>query len=872
MKLTTSPVINKLVFFQTKIIGNDQDFSLENKIYNAACSIAVIISAIGLVWNYYLNLSKINYISYSFILVIYSALYYYGRFKKHQYNSYIVISTLLILSITWFTTEGSNGSTLIMYLVAIIFFLAISKKKFHFKYLLITFFNIVILYILENQFYKELIITYPSIEAREADINFTYFISFIFIFLFLNFFKRKYESERITIRNQGKELEDNKLLFKSLFNNATIGLYQTTPEGKILTVNPTILKILKFDTIEEVLKRDISKRSYVNEEQREKFQKILSEKGEITEFESEWYTSTGEIITVREGARAVKDFDGKIIRYDGVIENITEQKRAKDIQNIILNISNASQKSLDLSEIMEIIQKELSRLVDTENFYIALYDEKNDTLHVPYYNDQKDNIVNFSAKKTITKLVIQEGKSLLITEAQILKLIEEGKVNLTGSISKIWLGIPLKIKGKVKGVFTVQSYSNPNAYSEKDKEILEIISHQISISIERKRHEEQLLNALELAQESDRLKSAFLANMSHEIRTPLNGVLGFSELLKTPNLSSENQLKYINIIEKSGKRLLTTITDIVDISKIEAGQIKVKYSNINIHKLTLELLDFFTPEASSKGIQLKLINSISEEFNITKCDLKLLNSILINLIKNAIKFTKQGNVTIGCFTNNNHIEFYIQDTGIGIPTNRQEQVFKRFIQADIEDIEVHEGSGLGLAISKSYVEILGGEIWLESEIGKGAKFSFKLPLLPKEGVKEINNEMEIESIKNSYPNIVKLLIVEDDEAAQIYLGEILKAITQEILYASSGLDAIETFKKNNDISLILMDIKLPDLNGYEVTKQIRNLNKNVVIIAQTAFAQNGDREKAISVGCTDYVSKPVSKDLLLHTINRYIKI
>jgi len=206
MKLTTSPVINKLVFFQTKIIGNDQDFSLENKIYNAACSIAVIISAIGLVWNYYLNLSKINYISYSFILVIYSALYYYGRFKKHQYNSYIVISTLLILSITWFTTEGSNGSTLIMYLVAIIFFLAISKKKFHFKYLLITFFNIVILYILENQFYKELIITYPSIEAREADINFTYFISFIFIFLFLNFFKRKYESERITIRNQGKEL------------------------------------------------------------------------------------------------------------------------------------------------------------------------------------------------------------------------------------------------------------------------------------------------------------------------------------------------------------------------------------------------------------------------------------------------------------------------------------------------------------------------------------------------------------------------------------------------------------------------------------------------------------------------------------------
>ena len=250
----------------------------------------------------------------------------------------------------------------------------------------------------------------------------------------------------------------------------------------------------------------------------------------------------------------------------------------------------------------------------------------------------------------------------------------------------------------------------------------------------------------------------------------------------------------------------------------------------------------------------------------------MFSTIIRNLVSNAIKFTKQGNVTIGCFTNNNHIEFYIQDTGIGIPTNRQEQVFKRFIQADIEDIEVHEGSGLGLAISKSYVEILGGEIWLESEIGKGSKFSFKLPLLPKEGVKEINNEMEIESIKNSYPNIVKLLIVEDDEAAQIYLGEILKAITQEILYASSGLDAIETFKKNNDISLILMDIKLPDLNGYEVTKQIRNLNKNVVIIAQTAFAQNGDREKAISVGCTDYVSKPVSKDLLLHTINRYIKI
>jgi PAS domain S-box-containing protein len=567
----------------------------------------------------------------------------------------------------------------------------------------------------------------------------------------------------------------------------------------------------------------------------------------------------------------IKNNKGKITHFLGVKEDISEKKRAEKVQNIILNISNASQTEIGLKDLMEVIQKELGRIVDTKNFFIAFYNKVNESFHIPYYKDLGgDDVVDFPASESISGVVIKKGKSLLLNESEMIKL-EFEKTGMIGPNSKSWLGVPLKIKGKITGVFVVQSYEDENAYSENDKEILEIISQQISISIERKRHEEELLKALEKAEESHRLKSAFIANMSHEIRTPMNGIFGFTGLLKSADLNSDKQQKYIKIIEKSGARLLTTIDDIMNISKIESGLMKIYLSEININNEIEELYEFFKLETENKGLQLLIVNAIPEDESTIKTDKGKLHSILVNLIKNAIKFTKQGSVEFGCSKKGNQLKFYVKDTGIGIPKDRQFNVFDRFVQADIEDKAVFEGSGLGLAISKSYVEMLGGIIELESVEGIGSTFRFTIPCqaINKE-IPVVKNESSTDFVVSEIPSL-KILIVEDDMIAQLYFEELLSDVSKEILLAGNGYKALDLCRENLDIDLILMDIRMPGLNGYEVTKQIRQFNKEVIIIAQTAFAFSGDREKALDVGCNDYISKPINKDHLVSLIQKYFK-
>ncbi|MCF8298323.1 MAG: PAS domain S-box protein [Saprospiraceae bacterium] len=393
---------------------------------------------------------------------------------------------------------------------------------------------------------------------------------------------------------------------------------------------------------------------------------------------------------------------------------------------------------------------------------------------------------------------------------------------------------------------------------------------------EAKRIEIELIRAKEKAEESDRLKSAFLTNMSHEIRTPMNGILGFTNLLLEPNLSGEQQQEFIRIIEESGNRMLNTINDLMDISMIESNQMKTIISEIKINELTEELFLFFKPEVNKKGMSLLLNNSLNSKESIVNTDSKKLNSILTNLIKNAIKYSHKGSIEFGCNfkpdterSRSAMLEFYVKDSGIGIPKNRQDAIFERFVQADIEDREVYEGNGLGLSITKAYVEMLGGEIWLESEEGKGSVFYFTIPCT------EINTTVSKDQKALPKSDIqeskFKILIAEDEEVSDLHLSILLKNIGKEIFHTKNGLEAIEICRNNPDIDLILMDIKMPKMSGYEATRQIRKFNKDVIIIAQTAYALEGDREKAIEAGCDDYVSKPIDKDELFEKIGKLVK-
>jgi PAS domain S-box-containing protein len=373
------------------------------------------------------------------------------------------------------------------------------------------------------------------------------------------------------------------------------------------------------------------------------------------------------------------------------------------------------------------------------------------------------------------------------------------------------------------------------------------------------------------AEESDKLKTAFLANMSHEIRTPMNGILGFSELLKNPFLKGDQQQEYIGIIEESGERMLNIINDLVDISKIEAGLIKVQNKNMEINEKLEYIYNFFKPQVEKKRMQLFINNTLPAKEAIINTDSEKFYSILTNLVKNAIKFSEEGAIEIGYNKKGDNLEFYVKDTGIGIPKDRQEAIFERFIQADIADKMARQGAGLGLSITKAFVEMLGGKIWVESEEGIGSTFYFTLPYnvesKEKNGVKKniATNKVEPEV------SGLKILIAEDDEPSSMLISETVKDFSKEVIEVRTGNEAVEFSKNNPDVDLIMMDIQMPDLNGYEATRQIRQFNKDIVIIAQTSFGLSGDREKAIAAGCNDYIPKPINNDELLSLIQKYFK-
>ncbi|MEZ5071071.1 MAG: PAS domain S-box protein [Bacteroidales bacterium] len=378
----------------------------------------------------------------------------------------------------------------------------------------------------------------------------------------------------------------------------------------------------------------------------------------------------------------------------------------------------------------------------------------------------------------------------------------------------------------------------------------------------------ELIQAKNRAEESDQLKTAFLANMSHEIRTPMNGILGFTNLLEDPDLTSEDLHQYVTIIKKSGQRLLSTVNDLIDISRIETGQVNLLIDQCSVNELCDNLHRFFQPEARSKGLEFTIHKALPEERLLLRTDENKLNSILTNLIKNALKFTEKGQVSFGYRIDEHRkkITFEVIDTGIGIPADRQEAIFDRFVQADVADQRAMEGSGLGLAIANSYVDMLGGRILLESEEGKGTRFavSFNLGSHRTEG--EIRKSTSGRKIKPGSGRL-KVLVAEDDDASFMHLSIIIQERTREILRATSGTEAVELCLANPDIDVILMDIKMPHMTGLEATRQIRRFNPDVPIIAQSAYALAGDDKAALDAGCNDYITKPIEPERILQKLS-----
>lgn len=401
------------------------------------------------------------------------------------------------------------------------------------------------------------------------------------------------------------------------------------------------------------------------------------------------------------------------------------------------------------------------------------------------------------------------------------------------------------------------------ALQEREVKLKEQNEEYLSINEELSQTIQELALAKERAEESDQLKRAFLQNMSHEIRTPLNAILGFSNLLKLSGINSEDSSKYTDIIVQSGNQLLSIVTDILTISSIDTGQEKLNETTFDLNNLMNALRTIFQPIANQKKLTLLLRSDASSLIENIKTDKTKLQQILSNLLTNAIKYTHTGSIDFGYTLKNNFLEFFVKDTGIGIDSKHHTIIFERFRQVPQENNAFYGGTGLGLAISKGQIELLGGKIWLNSEQEKGSTFYFTISYKP---VPKTPTHYSSETINlKSDPNLF-ILIAEDEQNNFLFLKELLKPLTTNIIHAQNGKEAIRLFQENPKIKIILMDIKMPVLDGIEAAKAIHQINPKVSIIAQTAFTTI-DKEIMEDANFCGYVSKPINKAKLFSVLS-----
>lgn len=383
---------------------------------------------------------------------------------------------------------------------------------------------------------------------------------------------------------------------------------------------------------------------------------------------------------------------------------------------------------------------------------------------------------------------------------------------------------------------------------------------------DRKKFIEQLEDAKEKAEAGDKLKTAFMHNISHEIRTPLNGILGYSGLIAEPGISDEEREQYYALIRTSSTRLLNTIESYMDISMIASGTMEVHKQPFELNEVLHSLKDQFQPICAVKNLELYLKIPVEKDGIIFHSDSELLMKILSHLLDNAVKFTHQGVIKFGYTIQTGVFEFFVKDSGSGISIEAQKWIFENFTQEELSDTRGHEGSGLGLSIAKGLVRLLGGEMRVESGKGSGSTFFFTLPHEDK-----IFEILSSGKKREEAPHLTKpvILVAEDDESNYLYLEAILRKASVKILLADNGKKAVELCHAHPEISLILMDIKMPVMDGLEATRAIKSFRKDITIIAVTAFAMSGDENKALNAGCDDYLAKPVRKEILLDRLKRY---
>jgi len=650
----------------------------------------------------------------------------------------------------------------------------------------------------------------------------------------------------ITIRHAGKvtditarkdaldALRKSEEHYRVLVENMGEGVLLTDTDDVILFVNRKACNIYGYEPNEligkygyEILEHE-SYRSMVQEKTKHRQEKISDT------YEVLGLRKNGEKIWIKINGAPIYNTEGNVIGSVGILSDITEQK-------LINDYIKANEKKLNEAQV----------LAQTGSWEIDLI------TGIAFWSDNLYNILEL------------EPGSIEPSFESLLQIIHpEDKVKLeTAYQEHLRTGKQLDVEVRCIVKNGDVKYYKDRCQTFYDNEGKPIRSMGTLTDItERVLMENDLIKAREKAEESDRLKSAFLANVSHEIRTPMNGIIGFLNLIKEQNLSKVKQEQYFEIIKKSSNRLLHTINDLVEISLIESGQSTVSMGETDTTELLQYLLEFFRPEAEAKGLTLNLTETLSSEESVVKTDNFKLESILANLIKNAIKYTVEGHIDFGCTRiNDAEISFYVKDTGIGIPSHMLNQIFDRFVQVNIEASSPYEGAGLGLSIVKGYIEILNGSIRVESVENEGSKFIVQIKSEPS-AEKEFKTSDENNTSNATFQG-KHILVIDDEETNITLFKEILSTHHCKITVATNGAYAIKASQSAPKPDLILMDIRMPGINGLEATRKIRQFDSDIPIIAQSAYAYPSDIEEALKAGCNDYITKPIDMQKLIGVMN-----